>query len=221
MRSSKYKNRILITITEEYTVREFMQKHSYNAVRLFIDQIAISIFGLVLAIACGRVENDTLKIITSVGAIVFYLFLIYAAMWEVGSKDKFGIDNGTKQSRPLTGLFVALLANSFNLLLALIILGCSFASEGSALSTLGALAKVIALFIEGMYTGLLSLDIDGVALNNHWLSYFVITVPALVTSALAYWCGTKGYHFSKILIPENPEEAEIKREKKMARKKQK
>ncbi len=200
-------------------MREFMQKHSYNAVRLFIDQIAISIFGLVLAIACGRVENDTLKIITSVGAIVFYLFLLYAAMWEVGSKDKFGIDNGTKKNTPLAGLYVALLANSLNLLLAVVIFACSFSSEGTAFYTVGALARVIALFIEGMYTGLLSLDIGGVALNNYWLSYFVITIPALVTSAIAYWCGTKGYHFSKILIPENPEDAEIKREKKKARKK--
>lgn len=195
-----------------------MQKHSYNAVRLFIDQIAISIFGLVLAIACGRVENDTLKIITSGGAIIFYLFLLYAAMWEVGSKDKFGIDNGTKKSTPLTGLFVALLANSLNLLLAIVILACNYVSEESALYTVGALARVIALFIEGMYTGILSLDVGGMALNNYWISYFVIIIPALVTSAIAYWCGTKGYHFSKILIPENPEDAEIKREKKKARK---
>ena len=196
-----------------------MQKHSYNAVRLFVNQIAISIFGLVLAIACGKVENSTLKIVTSVGAIIFYLFLTYAAMWEVGSKDKYGIDNGTKKESPLAGLFVALLSNSLNLLLAIVILACSFAAEGGALYAAGALAKVIALFIEGMYTGLLSLDFGGMPLNNYWLSYFVITVPSLLTSALAYWCGTKGYHFSKILIPENPEESEIKREKKNARKK--
>ncbi len=198
-------------------MREFMQKHSYNAVRLFVNQIAISIFGLVLAIACGKVENDTLKIITSGGAIVFYLFLTYAAMWEVGSKDKFGIENGTKKEMPLAGLYVALLSNSFNLLLAIVILACSFASEGGTLYAAGALAKVIALFIEGMYTGLLSLDFGGMPLNNYWLSYFVIIIPSLVTSALAYWCGTKGYHFSKILIPENPEDAEIRREKKKAR----
>ena len=201
-------------------MREFMQKHSYNAVRLFVNQIAISIFGLVLAIACGKVDNDTLKIITSGGAIIFYLFLTYAAMWEVGSKDKFGIDNGTKKAMPLSGLYIALLSNSLNLLLAIVILACNFVPEGTALYTVGALAKVIALFIEGMYTGLLSIDVGGMSLNNYWLSYFVIIIPSLITSALAYWCGTKGYHFSKILIPENPEDAEIRREKKKARKKE-
>lgn len=199
-------------------MREFMQKHSYNAVRLFVNQIAISIFGLVLAIACGKVENSPLQIITSVGAIVFYLFLIYAAMWEVGSKDQFGVENGTKKNAPLSGLYVALIANSLNLLLAIVILICSFAAEGGALHAAGAMAKVISLFIEGMYTGLLSLDLGGMPLNNYWLSYFVIIIPSLLTSAIAYWCGLKGYHLTKILIPENPEDAEIRREKKKARK---
>jgi hypothetical protein len=68
-----------------------------------------------------------------------------------------------------------------------------------------------------MYTGLLSIDLNGIPLNDYWLSYFIIVIPALVVTTFAYWCGVKGYHFSKILIPENPEDAEIKREKKNAR----
>ena len=194
-----------------------MQKHSYSAVRLFVNQIAISIFGLVLAIACGKVENETLKIVASVGAILFYLFLIYAAMWEVGSKDKFGIENGKIKSLPLTGLYIALIANTLNIILAVIITISSFAPDGGTLHAVGAISSVIALFIEGMYTGLLSVDLNGIPLNDYWLSYFIIIIPSLAVSALAYWCGVKGYHFSKILIPENPEDAEIKREKKNAR----
>lgn len=194
-----------------------MQKHSYSAVRLFVNQIAISIFGLVLAIACGKVENETLKIVASVGAILFYLFLLYAAMWEVGSKDKFGIENGKIKSIPLTGLYIALIANTLNIILAVIIAISSFAPDGGTLHAVGAISSVIALFIEGMYTGLLSVDLNGIPLNDYWLSYFIIIIPSLAVSALAYWFGVKGYHFSRILIPENPEDAEIKREKKNAR----
>ena len=203
--------------SEENTVREFMQKHSYSAVRLFVNQIAISIFGLVLAIACGKVENETLKIVASVGAILFYLFLLYAAMWEVGSNDKFGIENGKIKSLPLTGLYIALIANTLNIILAVIITISSFAPDGGTLHAVGAISSVIALFIEGMYTGLLSVDLNGIPLNDYWLSYFIIIIPSLAVSALAYWFGVKGYHFSRILIPENPEDAEIKREKKNAR----
>ncbi len=195
-------------------MREFMQKHSYSAVRLFVNQIAISIFGLVLAIACGKVENDTLKVCASVGAILFYLFLLYAAMWEAGSKDKLSCS----KTIPLTGLYIGLVANSLNILLAIIITVSSFASEGGTLHAVGAISSVIALFIEGMYTGLLSVDLNGIPLNDYWLSYFIIVIPAIAVSAVAYWFGVKEYHFSKLLIPENPEDAEIKREKKKTRK---
>ena len=199
----------------QITVREFMQKHSYSAVRLFVNQIAISIFGLVLAIACGKVENEILKVGASVGAILFYLFLLYAAMWESGSKDKLSC---SKKSIPMTGLYIGLLANSLNILLAIIITISSFAPEGGAFHAVGAISSVIALFIEGMYTGLLSIDLNGLPLNDYWLSYFIIVIPAIAVSTVAYWFGVKEYHFSKLLIPENPEDAEIKREKKKTRK---
>ena len=187
--------------------------------RLFVNQIAISIFGLVLAIACGRVENEVLKIAASVGAILFYLFLLYAAMWEIGSKDKISVECGKIQPVPLTGLYISLIANSLNIVLALLITVCSFAPEGGSLHAVGAISSVIALFIEGMYTGILSLDFNGLPLNDYWFSYFIIILPSLAVSVFAYWFGVKGYHFSRILIPENPEDAEIKREKKKSRKK--
>lgn len=202
-------------------MREFFRKYSYSAVGLFVKQIAISIFGLVLAIACGRVENETLKIIASVGSIIFYLFLLYAAMWETGSKDRFGINHDKFAENPLTGLYISLIANSLNILLAVLIAVCNFATEGTVLYTVRALCSVIALFIEGMYTGLLSVHVGGAPLNDYWLSYFVIIIPSIVVSALAYYFGIKDYHFSKILIAENPEESEIKREKKKARNKDK
>ena len=90
-----------------------MKKYSYSAVKLFVSQMAISLFGLVLAIACAKI-GKTMQVVTSIGAVVFYLFLIYTSMWEVGSKDKFGVDYGKSESKPLTGLYIGLLANSLN-----------------------------------------------------------------------------------------------------------
>ncbi len=194
-----------------------MKKYSYSAVKLFVSQIAISVFGLVLAIACAKI-GKTMQVVSSVGAVVFYLFLIYTAMWEVGSKDKFGIEYGKFEAKPLTGLWIGLLANCLNLLLALVITVCLVFADGGVLSSIGGLSSSIAIFIEGMYSGILTLKIGELPLNSFAISYFIITIPAIVTSALAYYFGTKGYHFTKIMVPENPEEAEIKREKKKARK---
>ena len=198
---------------------EFMKKYSYSAVKLFVSQIAISLFGLTLAIACAKI-GDTMKIVSSVGAVAFYLFLIYTSMWEVGSKDKFGIEYGKFEAKPLTGLYIALLANSINILLALVITVCRAFPDGGVLSAIGGVTGSIAIFIEGMYSGLLTIKIGELPLNSFGLSYFVITIPAIVTAAIAYYAGTKGCHFTKIMIPENPEEAEVKREKKKARNKE-
>lgn len=195
-----------------------MKKYSYSAMKLFVSQMAISVFGLVLAIACAKI-GKTMQVVSSVGAVVFYLFLIYTSMWEVGSKDKFGIEYGKFEAKSLTGLWIGLLANSLNLLLAIVITVCLIFADGGVLSSIGGLSSSIALFIEGMYTGLLSIYVGGAPLNSFGLSYFVITIPAIVTAALAYYFGTKGYHFTKIMVPENPEEAEIRREKKKARNK--
>lgn len=195
---------------------EFIKKHSYSAVGLFVKQIAISIFGLVLAIACHQI-SETVKVVSSVCAIIFYLFLIYAAIWEVGSKDKFGIEYGKIKSQPLTGLYIGIIASIPNFLLAILAtLGILFA-DGGVFSTIGAIGSSGALFIEGMYTGLLSVNVGGAPLNTLWFMYFLIPLPAIGISALAYYLGSKGIHFTKILIAENPEDAEVKRQKKKSR----
>lgn len=75
------------------------------------------------------------------------------------------------------------------------------------------------LFVEGMYTGIMSvIKIGGVPLNNIWWAYFIITVPIMIVSTVAYILGRKNVHFTKILLPMTPEELEIKREKKMNKK---
>jgi hypothetical protein len=198
-------------------VREFLKKYSYSAVKLFVSQMAISLFGLVLAIACAKL-GKSMQIVTSVGAVVFYLFLIYTSMWEIGSKDKFGIDYGKFEANSLTGLYIGLIANVLNILLAVLVtLGLTL-GNGGLLSKLGALCGTIAIFIEGMYSGILSVHIGGAPLNSFWISYFIITIPAIATSAFAYYAGIKGIHFTKLMIPVNPEEAEIRRANKKSRK---
>ena len=197
-------------------MREFMKKYSYSSVKLFVSQMALSLFGLVLAIACAKISKAA-QIVVSVGAVIFYLFLIYTAIWEVGSKDKFGIEYGKFGAKPLTGLYIGLLANSYNILLAIIItLGLCF-GNGGILSKIGGLCGSIAIFIEGMYSGILSIHVGDVPLNSFWYPYFLITIPAIATSAIAYYSGIRGKTFMKIMIPENPEEAEIRKEKKKAR----
>lgn len=199
-------------------MKEFLKKHSYDMMKMFLNQFAVAIFGLVLALAAGMAENDTQQIVCSVGAVLFYLFLLYAMTFELGMRDKTSVEYGRSPYRPLTGLYISLGANSINFLLAVLIT-IGFLSSNQVLSNIGGGASVAALLLEGMYTGLLAIHVGGQPLNAVAWPYFVIILPALLISLLGYLCGVKGWKVTRFLIPKNAEEIELAREKKENRKK--
>ena len=51
-------------------MKAFFERYSYDSVRMLLDQIAISLFGFSLAMAITKMGNDTLLMITSLGAIL-------------------------------------------------------------------------------------------------------------------------------------------------------
>ena len=194
-------------------MKEFFKKHSYNMMKMFLNQFAVAIFGLVLALATGMAKNDTLQIVSSVGAILFYMFLLYAMTFEIGSKDKTSVEYGRIKARPLTGLYISLCANSINFLLAILIT-LGYVSNSQFLSNVGGGAAVAALLLEGMYTGVLAVNVGGIPLNAMVWPFFAIILPALLISTVGYYFGMKGWHVTKMLIPKNAEEIEKAREKK-------
>lgn len=170
----------------------FLKKRSYDLVHMFITQLAISIFGMALALATAA-NHTTLQTCTSVFAIIFYLFLIYTKIWEIGYKDSHAFARGDAGYSRLEGLFMGLAASFINFILAILItVGISFPTS-EICGSIGAMAKVIALLVEGMYTGLLAIKIGGVSLNSMWFMYFIIMIPLIATSALAYYAGSKGF----------------------------
>lgn len=161
---------------------------------LFINQIAIALFGLVLALSAQKANNEVLKIVTSVFSTLFMLFLQYLGIWRVGAEDRVSADLGKRELDMRVPFLIWLLGNSINLLLAVIFtLGSIFEPLSSLLGV-----KVIILFIQGMYTGLLSLKVNGVALNNFWFMYFIITLPSMITAVIAYYLGVKNITAKKV-----------------------
>ncbi|MBR6708604.1 MAG: hypothetical protein IKL84_02875 [Clostridia bacterium] len=177
----------------------FLKDYSYYIVRMFIYQIAIAIFGLTLAIATGISENFMLQFWCSTFAILFYLFLICSTIWEVGASDRIRVDAGRAQASPLRGLYMSLFANLPNLILAVIILICApFSADQLWAGNTVAVVKLIALLIEGMYTGLLAVDVAGAPLNTYSWTFLAIIVPALLASTLSYLAGLKNFRIASI-----------------------
>lgn len=182
-------------------MKDFFRRYSYESVHLFLNQVAIGLFGLVLALAAGMADNEGLKIATSVFSILFFLFLQFSSTWRVGADDRVSVDLG-KRKRDLTvPVKMWLLANSLNLLLALLIsLGLWF-SDVDAFSAMGGVAATVKYIIEGMYTGVLSIDVGGAPLNTFWFMHFLTTIPALLAIFASYLCGLNNINFGGLFSP--------------------
>lgn len=171
---------------------KFIKEYSYDAVKMFVTQCAISMFGLVLVLAAGLAENDTLSLLSSIGASLFYLFLLYTTVWEMGAKDGISVEYGHKSAMPLKGLYISAIANAINFVLAIGILLGLLASDITFFSKLGGICKTVDIFIQSMYAGILKLQITpGTPLNSMAFVYFLTPLPAMGISCLGYWMGTK------------------------------
>ena len=175
-----------------------MSRYSYESVHLFLNQIAISLFGLVLAMAAMKADSLPLRIVTSVFSIIFFLFLQAVVMWKVGANDRLSHDLGKLEKNYWIPVYMWLLSNSLNLLLALLVaLPQWFGDTTGGLATAGGIARVIKLIIEGMYVGLLSLRADGVLLHGLWYMHFLTTLPALAVIFGAYALGFNNFKLFK------------------------
>ena len=183
-------------------MKAFFERYSYESVRLALNQIAISMFGFALAMTSGKAESDALLLWSSIGSIVFYLALTYGTAWKTGSGDRLSVEYGKIPYRPLTGLLCSLVANSVNLILAILITVGQLGRIGG----LETVPRFIALLIQGMYMGTLAtVKIGEITLNGFWWSYFIITIPAMLVSTVAYIAGVKDFHITKMGIPDLPE----------------
>ncbi len=182
-------------------MKDFFKRYSYESVHLFLNQVAIGLFGLVLALAAGMAENNGLKIVTSVFSILFFLFLQFSSVWRVGAEDRVSVDLGKRKRDLWVPVKMWLLANSLNLLLALLITLGIFFSDVKAFSSIGGVAATIKYIIEGMYTGVLSVRVGGEPLNTLWFMHFLTTLPALFVVFASYLCGLNNINFGGLFSP--------------------
>ena len=196
-------------------MRKFFSRYGYSAVKLFVTQFALGLFGAMLT--SSTLEENVLAIVVGIFAVAFYLFLIYMNVWDIGAKDKISVDCGKLESNPWRGVLIALIANIPNLILATVYMIVRLAAPMN--DAVSAFIRMLAFLIEGMYYGLLAaitlgtrtVEVDGemmtegIPLFEYWWPFFVIVIPALIVLGLAYYLGTRNAHFSKLMETEYPE----------------
>ena len=159
-------------------------------------QFASAVMGVLLSSSAAQVK--WLNLLTSIFATVFYCALIYAAMWELGAKDRIKADGGRLAYEPKTGLVCALGANIPNLILGLIIVIFTAIAIPTQMEWAGNVVAVVAPIArlwQGMYNGiivyLVPLGLKGGAAIFSTLIYIAITLPAFAVCFFAYLMGFK------------------------------
>jgi len=191
---------------------KFLKENSYDIVKLYINQIGITIFALVLYTAGDMFGDDALKlkikIILSVFSSLFYLALIYTATWDFGAKDRIKIDSSKLAHFEAKGFVMSLVANVPNLIFALVcvILAASLSDPGAngAFAFFNFLLRFgMAMFI-GIIQGIFNSLPDGRTL---WLceslGYLVFPFLSVAVAQLGYSLGLRNFRFSALFSGKN------------------
>lgn len=185
---------------------KFFRQNTHLILRLFVNQIGITFFALVLTMAVARMENDSFKIWVSVFSILFYLCLIYSVMWEAGAANAVPIEAGRMQHDKLFSLKASLWASVPNFALAfLMIVFCLLgvvAKLGWAGGVYGVLHIIAGLF-EAMYVGLFAAILGAFSGVTEQLMacllYVLSSLPMILVSLGAYALGMRNIRlFGKV-----------------------
>lgn len=174
----------------------FFQSTKYSIVKLFLNQMAMTIFGLVTAIA--TTASTGLNIASSLLGVCLYFFLIYTMMWDIAAKDRVKVDAGREKKNFYKPLYMALIANAPNFIFAVLRLFVFGTSDVSV--TLEGIGRIGSLGLQGYYLGLgRSLEL----LDNPFV-FLVTPFFAIIAVTLGYLAGYNGLR----ILPKSKKDTE-------------
>ena len=178
---------------------KFLKDNATFISKLFVYQFALTVFGLLLYSVSLYSKNNVIIAGISAFSVLFYLFIIYTSIWEIGAKDKIRMEGKRLQARPLHGLWVGIASNIPNYILAItstvgyVCIDHTIRNADGNLTTpewavnVYGITHAIGSYLNGTYLGITStLKIDVLP-----FTLFIITIPAIVTCAVGYYFGTK------------------------------
>lgn len=183
----------------------FFKKNLSLISKLFINQIGMTIFGIVLTMAVNMAAKgkSVFLLCVSLFAVLFYLALIYSVMWEVGARDILRIESGKQEKVPFFALKASLFASVPNFFLALLMLLGFLLGYVWDLSFGVLLYGITHIFVglfESMYAGCFSVILDTFAYDP-FIEYLVATLlyifsslPMILVSVGAYELGKRNVY---------------------------
>lgn len=192
---------------------KFFKENSYDIVKLYIQQIGISIFSLFLyfaveAIPLAEESKTGLAVGLSVFSMLFFYMLLYTAAWDMGAKDKIRIDGGRMELRKGKGAWMACIANLPNFVLALlslIFISLNLWLSADALNVMFVIFNFLLRVTTAMYNGLMQGIFGGllssgesIYLLGQTVGFLIVPVVAILVTHFGYTMGVKEQRIMKL-----------------------
>ncbi len=177
---------------------KFLKNNSYDIVKLFINQIGIAVFSMMLYTSISLIDikdyKTSLYLAISVLSTAFYFVLIYTASWEFGARDKIRADGGNLEISEFKGSLLSIYANIPNFLLsalALIFVSLYLFGGIEGFNSAFAVINLILRLLMSVYLGI----IKGVFsfVKDETMIYFFETAGYVVVPLFAILVTQVGY----------------------------
>ena len=191
---------------------KFLKDNSYDIVKLYINQLGITIFALVLYTAGDMFGDDALKlklkIILSIFSTLFYFALIYTAAWDFGAKDRIKIDSAKLSHFEAKGAVMSFISNIPNFIFALVCVILAASLSDPAANGGFFLFNLLLRFVMAMFIGI----VQGISTAlpagfDSWLceSIALLVAPLLSVGVtqLGYSLGLRNFRFSALFSGKN------------------
>ncbi len=178
-------------------MKEILKNGRDIILKMCVTQIGFAMFGLFFSMLAKNLTDSTgLLAGLSIATTAVYLFIIFIHVWEHGAKERIKVDGNRLKKNIYTGLILSLVANSINIILAVLVNISYYSLDGVGIVPLDQIStpewatemfmvsNAAARLIQAMYLGLIR------AYFNEWTPiFFIIVLPALAVSFTGYYLG--------------------------------
>ena len=197
----------------------FWKDYGKTIRRLYINLFGAAVFGFMLSNLTTSIKDEKWSLIAYVASgfvgMIFYGYLLYLVIWEVGAKDKIRVDGGHISERAHYGIKIALVyslpalvASSVNLTVT--VLREAFGIGSAATDTVADVGAIIAYIFDLPYAGFglalfRQLGHNNMRAAGQTLPYsvylFACLIPGILVIWLGYYFGYRGKYMSRAYGP--------------------
>jgi len=179
-------------------MKKFWYENGYSVVKLYLNQIAMAVFGIMVIMGFAGDMGDPIIVLCSFLAVGLYLFINYTMLWDAGAKaasktlrkEDAGVE---KIQTPLWIIFFGSLFNIICYIAYMFLRGHILANsltEGDTYYDMGGLVSLIIRLANSIYMGFEALLYkDNVFMRTPPYFFFLTLLPLFIVGITAYYLG--------------------------------